>query len=152
MIIRPATAVDVIQVIALQDRCFPNDKKRIDETKFVDLLNSTNCQIIVAYIENCFAGYIVLTYRKWRPWLSCDFLAVHENYRKKGVGLSLLKGAILGSKRPFLRLFTEVENISAQSLYRQLGFRCVGKKIDHYGNNLDALVLMTLCWFRTIEK
>jgi [ribosomal protein S18]-alanine N-acetyltransferase len=74
-------------------------------------------------------------------------IATRQNFRRQGIGESLLISAIessiqLGAK--VVTLEVRVSNIIAQSLYLKYGFRKVGKRVRYYSdNNEDALLMST---------
>ena len=86
-----------------------------------------------------FAGWIV------EDELHVNNVASHRNYRRIGVGRSLMEAAIDETR---LRGGTEVvlevraSNEAAQILYRELGFSFVGRRRDYYRlPTEDALVM-----------
>lgn len=75
-------------------------------------------------------------------------LAVVQTKRRRGIGADLVRAAAshaaqLGAERLFLEVGSQ--NLAAQSLYRGLGFREVGRRKDYYalgaGKFDDALIL-----------
>ena len=69
-----------------------------------------------------------------KNWLLND-LYVSLNFRKKGIGESLLHRAIDFGKENnarFVELLTAVDNLTAQRLYEQFGFKKLAPDIDHF--------------------
>lgn len=85
-------------------------------------------------------------------WLILDeahiaTLAVHPDYRRQGLARNLLMVALqeandLGATSATLEV--RETNVSAQSLYTQLGFDVVGRRRNYYKDTHEDAVLMTL--------
>jgi len=85
-------------------------------------------------------------------WLILDeahiaTLAVHPDYRRKSLARNLLMVALreandLGATSATLEV--RETNLSAQSLYTQLGFDVVGRRRHYYKDTQEDAVLMTL--------
>jgi ribosomal-protein-alanine N-acetyltransferase len=74
-------------------------------------------------------------------------IAVHPDYRGRGIGRQLLlrslqetvqQGAVQAT------LEVRVGNLSAQNLYRQFGFRVVGRRPKYYQDNYEDALIMTM--------
>ncbi len=74
-------------------------------------------------------------------------IAVHEAYRRQGLGELLLMGAVEMTERRQQQVITlevRVSNIAAQSLYQKYGFSEVGVRRHYYSDNReDALIMST---------
>ncbi|MCC5900040.1 GNAT family N-acetyltransferase [Sodalinema gerasimenkoae] len=71
-------------------------------------------------------------------------LAVHPDYRRRGLGQLMLWGLLHAARqRQLSRATLEVNanNLAARSLYEQFGFREAGRRRRYYGNGDDALIL-----------
>ncbi len=85
-------------------------------------------------------------------WLIVDELqilnvAVHKDYRRRGIGRKLLSYALdTGVVRNARVAVLEVRqsNTSARSLYGQLGFRPLGIRPNYYGGITESAILMEL--------
>ncbi len=85
-------------------------------------------------------------------WLVADEIqilnvAVHEDYRRRGLGRALLLDCLrfgLGRKARKAVLEVRASNLAAQSLYASLGFEAVGQRPDYYGGLREPAVLMEL--------
>ena len=86
-----------------------------------------------------FAGWIV------EDELHVNNVASHREYRRIGVGRSLMEAAIDEAGRrsvAFVILEVRASNEAAQLLYRDLGFRIVGRRREYYRlPTEDALVM-----------
>lgn len=115
-----------------------------------ELLENQNSRLWVAEIESAdkvgvVVGAIVV-------WLVVDeahiaTLAVHPDYRRRGIATKLLKTALKECARLGMRSATlEVRagNLEAQSLYRRFGFEVVGRRRAYYQDNQEDALIMTL--------
>jgi ribosomal-protein-alanine N-acetyltransferase len=91
------------------------------------------------------AGMIVV-------WLIIDeahigTIAVHPDYRRKGIGHKLLAHALLACHaRGAMAAFLEVRrgNLAAQALYYRFGFEVIGERRRYYHDNGEDALLMGL--------
>lgn len=115
-----------------------------------ELLENRNSRLWVAELESLdkvgvVVGAIVV-------WLVVDeahiaTLAVHPDYRRRGIGTKLLKTALQECARLGMHTATlEVRagNLEAQALYRRLGFEVVGRRRAYYQDNHEDALIMTL--------
>jgi len=99
----------------------------------------------VAELEERIIAYIV-------PWILVDEihianLAVHPNFRNKGIASKLLVGALLRARKAGVISSTlEVRsgNDAAQGLYRSLGYEKVGTRKAYYKDNGEDAMIMQL--------
>lgn len=74
-------------------------------------------------------------------------IATHPDFRRQGIGESLLHNALLDGRDAGAHLaFLEVRasNEAAQAMYRKFGFRASGKRPRYYRDNNEDAILMTL--------
>jgi ribosomal-protein-alanine N-acetyltransferase len=74
-------------------------------------------------------------------------VASHPDHRAKGIGRSLMEGAIDEAMLrgvTFVLLEVRASNERAQSLYRKLGFRYVGRRRDYYRLPAEDAFVMKL--------
>ena len=84
-------------------------------------------------------------------WLIVDeahiaTLAVHPDYRNKGIARSLLATALRATlRRGYHKATLEVRanNIAAQRLYHRFGFETVGHRPRYYRDNNEDAIIMT---------
>lgn len=72
-------------------------------------------------------------------------IAVHPNYRRRGIGYSLIEKliAVLTQRRVIsLSLEVRISNESAISLYKKMGFAVVGKRPAYYRNPREDAYIM----------
>lgn len=98
---------------------------------FIDArLENNESVIFVAMDENKSVGFTQLypTYssaRLVKNWILND-LFVDSDYRKQGIGATLIKTAMdfaKGQGSTFVQLETAIDNFTAQSLYETIGFK-----------------------------
>ncbi len=85
-------------------------------------------------------------------WLILDemhiaTIATHPDFRRQGIGESLLKEALIDGRGAGAKLaFLEVRagNEAAQAMYRKFGFLPTGKRPRYYRDNGEDAILMTL--------
>lgn len=115
-----------------------------------ELLENKNSRLWVAEIEahdrvGVVVGAIVV-------WLVVDeahiaTLAVHPDYRRRGIATKLLRTALQECARLGMRSATlEVRagNLEAQALYRRFGFDVVGRRRAYYQDNHEDALIMTV--------
>ncbi|MCX8061506.1 MAG: GNAT family N-acetyltransferase, partial [Anaerolineales bacterium] len=82
-------------------------------------------------------------------------LAVHPDYRRRGIATKLLKTALRECARLGMRSATlEVRagNLEAQALYRRFGFEVVGRRRAYYQDNHEDALIMTLSQIAESER
>ncbi len=92
-------------------------------------------------------------------WLLVDelhivTLSVHPQHRRRGVARSLLRTALAEARqRGAVSAALEVRagNRPAQELYRDFGFKIVGRRPNYYQDNGEDALLMTLGKIREME-
>jgi len=84
-------------------------------------------------------------------WLIVDeahiaTIAVHPDYRGKGIARTLLATALRRALRQGYRKATlevRANNLAAQRLYRRFGFEVVGHRLRYYRDNNEDAIIMT---------
>lgn len=108
-----------------------------------ELLENDRAHYLVARADGKPVGYVGI-------WLVADEghitnVAVHPDYRSRGVGRRLMEAITeLARRKGARRLTLEVRksNIRAQRLYESLGFKSVGVRRGYYrDNNEDAIIM-----------
>lgn len=86
-------------------------------------------------------GFVLGDYRSDEDtgWIAS--LAVHPDYRNRGIGTKLLAQCERELKVPRVRLSVRISNDSAIHLYKHHGYRVVGNWPKYYKGDEDALVM-----------
>lgn len=112
------------------------------------LLRTATIQIWQLFHQEQLVGYICLrSNRRWRR-LSIVTLAVHWQYRRRGLASYLLSLALEEACRlqmKHLSLEVETENLAARQLYQQHGFEPHSLLPDYYGMERHGLMLRRPC-------
>lgn len=136
------TEENISELVELEKNCF---SAPWTEQMFLGDLKSEQTCYFGAFDENGdLVGYAGM-------WLSVDEgqitnVAVHPDYRRRGIAHSLVVNLVQVCKRKGLASITlEVResNINAISLYRKLGFLDVGLRKNYYKNPTENALLMT---------
>ena len=137
----PMCLCDLQQVMKIENECFDNPWSETDFTLALKQPKSYE-HVYVARRENTVVGYIVFTVLHEEAQILN--LAVPAAYRRQGIGRYLLASAletIRASDGHEVFLEVAVNNLPAQYLYRQFGFRICGIRKNYYGRYKDAYVL-----------
>ncbi|MFH1361966.1 MAG: ribosomal protein S18-alanine N-acetyltransferase [bacterium] len=67
-------------------------------------------------------------------------MAVHPDYRRKGVGKKLIEAILNDSDVFFLEV--RISNVAAQKLYEKFGFKNVGTRKKYYQDNGEDAYIM----------
>jgi len=138
--VRVARPDDLGDLLEIEESCFkePNPRLLTRVCGLFDLLYVADFGGKVS--EGEVVGY-VLSAPESSEKTRVVSLAVHPEYRRKGVATSLMTESLYElSERGFSTVFLEVRvsNEGAFSLYRRLGFREVGVKKGYYDDGENA--------------
>ena len=138
-------------------RATEDDIREVDEIYKVTFLSRTkpnyqiflenrNCLFYVATINDKIAGFIIAIVEGEVGHIL--LLAVHPNFRRRGLGTALLKHTLSELKRRGVKkVYLEVgtSNIPAINLYKKLGFKIKDLRFDHFMSmegNVDDVYVM----------
>lgn len=133
---------DIVQIARLESVIFstPWSEKALYEFASYD----TN-RILVASQKEIIVGYI--TYSSIIDEVQIANIAVHPDYRKRGIGQKLL-GVLLACARDVnasvITLEVRESNVPAVSLYKKCGYETVGTRKNYYTNPTENAILMNL--------
>ncbi|WP_434564530.1 ribosomal protein S18-alanine N-acetyltransferase [Thermoanaerobacterium thermosaccharolyticum] len=139
--IRPMTKSDIDDVIEIESLSFSVPWSK--ESFTMEVTMNKCAHYIVAEADEKIAGYGGF-------WVVIDEghitnIAVHPDFRGKGVGSAIVEGLIdLAKKKGITSMTLEVRasNLIAQSLYKKYGFKPVGRRRGYYqDNNEDAIIM-----------
>jgi len=135
---------DLDGVLAIEDASFNNPTTR--SWYEVELSRPDVCKVFVIRTpERAVAGFAA--FWKVLDEMHINNLAIHPEWRERGLGRRLLAGVLAAAYRMGVRRATlEVRrsNLAAQRLYAAAGFRVVAVREGYYAQPAeDALVLST---------
>jgi [ribosomal protein S18]-alanine N-acetyltransferase len=135
---------DLDGVIAIEDASFNNPTSRAWYE--AELARPDVCKVFVIRTPERFvAGFAA--FWKVLDEMHINNLAIHPDWRERGLGRRLLAGVLAAAHGMGVRRATlEVRrsNLAAQRLYAAAGFRVVGVREGYYAQPVeDALVLST---------
>ena len=141
MLIREAHNQDIDQLVAIEELCYDQPWPR---EAFEEEIEREDVGIgMVAEDEGLVVGF--LTGMAVVDEFHMHNLAVHPDFRGRGVARGLLKAAeSLCRQRDFRRILLEVreDNKAARNLYLGLGFEAAGTRKDYYGPGQNAYMYM----------
>lgn len=140
MIIAKMTAEHVPQIALLEKLCFHDPWS---ENSIASELNNPLSLWLVAMEGDSVVGYVgSQTVLGWTDMMN---VAVHPDYRRKGIGEQLvisLEKELKKLESTCLTLEVRASNEPAKALYYKLGFLEVGRRKNYYRNpKEDALIL-----------
>jgi len=86
-------------------------------------------------------GFVIGDRQRWRDLSWIASLGVHPNYRRRGIGRTLLDACEQALATTRLRLTLRVSNHAAFELYEQAGYQEVTIWQGYYRNGEDGLVM-----------
>ena len=141
--LRPAKAADLEAVIALEREAYPTDAWSAEA--MASQLENPNTCYLVAEEESALVGYAGLHAPRGAETAEVHTVTVTEALRRQGIGRRMMQAlldeaAARGATEVFLEV--RIDNLSAQELYRSLGFEAVGIRPKYYQpDGVDALVM-----------
>lgn len=131
---------DLDEVMEIERMCFTQPWTR--EMFKSDLLQTEFTYYIVARFKGKLIGYAGMWVAGGEAHITT--IAVHPNYRRRGVGSTLMRTLLEEALRrgaEIAVLEVRQSNTAAQQLYRKYGFRPIGVRRGYYSNPTeDALV------------
>jgi ribosomal-protein-alanine N-acetyltransferase len=135
----PMTTHDVEEVHAIEKDSFPSPWPR---GTFLEMLGSKETRFFTALADGKVVGYAGIKLGRSAHILN---LAVHRDYRRRGIGSrTLIRLLGLAARHGARRVTLEVRrsNLAAQEMYRQSGFLPVSVKKGYYpAEDEDAIVM-----------
>ena len=137
---------DIKNVIEVENKSFTIPWH---EESFIQELSNNLALYLVAKIEGRAVGYVGV----WKILNEGHItnVAVHPEYRNQGIGRALVSELLLLCMKDGIDAFTlEVRksNLTAQKLYKDLGFVETGIRKRYYSDNNEDAVIM----WKTIEQ
>jgi ribosomal-protein-alanine N-acetyltransferase len=139
---------DLEEVMRIEKTSFPTPWST---RFFLEELRAPCAHSLLATVNNRVVGYVL--YWLLPGELDVHNLAVDRDYRRQGIGRSLLQAVIAEAKdRGLERVTLEVRksNAAAQNLYYNLGFVVQGVRVGYYSDNGEDAFVMALALNRTV--
>jgi [ribosomal protein S18]-alanine N-acetyltransferase len=131
---------DMPEVLAIEQECFEFPWYEDD---FIRCLRQRNCIGMVAEASERIMGFMVYELHKHR--LHVLNFAVHEGFRRRGVGSQMAKKLVTKlshDRRSRIMLEIRETNLAAQLFFRTLGFRAVSVLRKFYEDTPEDAYLM----------
>ena len=132
----------IAQVLEIEQDCF---SEPWTYNGFYNEIYNGQSYFVVATVGNDVAGY---------AGMYCVFgdcfvtnIAVKKNYRRAGVGKSLLQSLFSyaeNQKANFISLEVRASNDAAKALYKKFGFKEVGTRKNFYTKPIEDAIIMNL--------
>ncbi|MBR2716364.1 MAG: ribosomal protein S18-alanine N-acetyltransferase [Oscillospiraceae bacterium] len=148
--VRPMTAADLPEVLAIERRCFPDPWP---ESVFRSALADGLSLWLAAEAEGKLAGYAGMQSVLDEGYV--DNVAVDPAYRRRGAASALLRAFAEEAKKRglrFLSLEVRAGNAGAVSLYEAHGFGIVGRRKGYYLRPPEDALIMTKFFAEEAER
>lgn len=132
--------VDIDQIVEIENVSF---KAPWSRDSFLQLSGWSDFSFLVAKDDGKVVGYAI--YHGLKEEFDLHNLAVHPDFRKKGIGSALMKKVIDDAqKNDTLEIYLQVResNDEAKKLYSKFGFKVIGKRARYYSDNQEAAFIM----------
>ncbi|MDD5503435.1 MAG: GNAT family N-acetyltransferase [Candidatus Thermoplasmatota archaeon] len=138
--IRRGTKRDLNKIISIEEKCF--DKDRFRPTHMRYLLWRPDSVVFVAEISGAPVGFIIASCRKSAKCARIHTIDVLPEFRRKGIGNSLLAEVErIAIERGVEKITLEVraDNFGAKKLYRNAGYEIDCMVFGYYQDGMDAI-------------
>jgi ribosomal-protein-alanine N-acetyltransferase len=134
-----ANLFDLTAVRQLEKICFP-----VDAWPLLDLIGALSFPNIVRYkavLNGEMVGFIVgeIRFPARTGWIST--VAVHPDYRRKGIARTLIHLVEEEMGQPRVRLIVRESNLAAFNLYKQYGYVEINRWVKYYKGGEDGIVM-----------
>jgi ribosomal-protein-alanine N-acetyltransferase len=142
MLIRPMTTADLPAVADLDQLSF---SQPWPPAAFEVELANINSRCWVVDVDSRVVAALVL----WRVLDEAHIatLAVHPDFRQRGIGKTLLKASMDAAYAEGARIYhleVRAGNLAAQKMYLDFGYEVVGRRPKYYQDNSEDALLLTL--------
>lgn len=154
LLFKNANQDQLVQAQELQVKCFSNPGEQwLSESRMVRYISSVkNILILATNLEKEIVGSLLWT-EQWGPSIDSNLsqLAIHESYRRQGIGRELLKRFLQECKSEYypISLYVRADNEAAKALYKAVGFQFISRLVDYYGTGQDGFFMQ---YFATKAK
>ena len=145
--IRHANTQDLDNLVSLENTCFaagPYRDHQFDKANYRYHLNNPQSTVLIATSQDQFVGTAILTLgTRSRSHIGRAIsIAVGPNFRRCGIGTSLMKVAI-GELRQqgcrYVYLEVSTERAAASSIFQQIGFKRARALPNYYGPGIHGV-------------
>ncbi len=133
---RYATQNDIKDIYNVETQCFSRPWSYV--SLLTDLTGNEYARYMVAESEGRIVGYCSMHTVADEGHIMN--MAVLSDYRRKGIGETLLKTMIALSGLKYFTLEVRMSNFGAVRLYEKLGFEIMGRRPNYYEDE-DALIM-----------
>jgi ribosomal protein S18 acetylase RimI-like enzyme/predicted double-glycine peptidase len=137
--IRAATTADIDALVALENRCFDDD--RISRRQFRHLLKKGHAALFVIEQAGLLLGSLVLLFSRGTATARLYSIAVAPEARGRGVARALVERAEQEAwehERTWMRLEIRKDNSASVGLFEAMGYKRFGIHVDYYADHMDA--------------
>jgi [ribosomal protein S18]-alanine N-acetyltransferase len=142
--IRPLTVKQIAEVVGLNARCFKSGENYSKGTfNFLLTQPQTLAYRVVTPTEKM-VGFIVVTVGEDRIGHLAT-IGVSPEHRRRGIAEKMLfhtENSLKKRQISMISLEVRVSNITAQSLYRELGYFVTQRKDEYYTNGEDGFMMI----------
>jgi ribosomal-protein-alanine N-acetyltransferase len=134
---------DIPHVLEIERLSYSNPWQSSTFEGEVDNFPISNPYVIVFKPEKRVIGYII--YWRVREEVQISNIAIHPDYRRLGIAEAVMKKILKhlqAEDMKFVILEVRPSNLSAQELYRKLGFIPLGLQKKYYKNPEEDALLM----------
>ena len=138
--IRAASLADLDRLVDIENRSFIGDK--LSKRSLKHLITKGHAIVLVIEKGSQIAGDIIVLLHRNTSLGRIYSLAIDPDFRRQGLANQLIAEAektAAESGSFFMRLEVRIDNESAITLYRSLGYSEIGYKADYYEDGADAL-------------
>lgn len=135
---------DLGTIRRLEQICFPKDAWPIWD--LVGVLTLPNVVRLKASLGEEIVGFIAADIRSREQLTWIATIAVHPEYRRRGIGKQLLQECEAQLAMPAVRLYVRSSNTAAVALYHSQGYREIGQIPAYYSDREAALVFEKQLW------
>ena len=143
--LRQAKAGDIPAILEIEQECFQEDS--FSREQFVYLICRSKGTFYVVVEQERVIAYVSLLFHAGTRYLRIYSIAVHPDYRGRGLGQVLMDQTIQTAgecKAAKITLEVKVTNTSAIGLYMKNGFIPAGIKPCYYHDGSDAIYMQRL--------
>lgn len=137
--IKPATWRDLNTLRRLEKICFEGDSWPLID--LIGILSFPGVVRLKAIVSGEMVGFIAGDIKEQGKMAWVATVCVHPDFRRQGIGQSLVRYWEMETKVPYFRLSVRTTNLEAIALYNRLGYRQIGYWEKYYNDGGDAFVM-----------